>query len=69
MASATLDVPDLWADHHVLIVRELLTTMNGVSNVLASPARKQINLEFDPAVAPLEAIKGKLAGAGYPVQV
>ena len=40
MPKATLDVPGLWADHHVTAVREALTGLEGVDEVYASAAWK-----------------------------
>ncbi len=68
MANATLDIPNLWADHHVLAVRSLLTGIKGVNNINASAAKKQVSIEYDPTVVSLESLKDCLASAGYPLR-
>ena len=63
----TLDVPALWADHHVLKVRETLTRLEGVDDVFASSAWKQILVRYDETKTNRPAIEQTLAQAGYPV--
>ncbi len=67
MKSVTLQVPGLWADHHVLKVRRLLTGMAGVGEVYASAKNKEVTVSYDPGQVDLAAIEGALAQAGYPV--
>jgi copper chaperone CopZ len=67
MEKLQLDVPTMYADHHVLKVREVLTRLPGVENVYASSAWKQVLVTFDPAKINRETIEQKLAEAGYPV--
>ncbi len=69
MEKLQLNVPDLWADHHVLKVRIILGEMNGVQDVVASSAFRMVSLSFDPAVTNPEAIKAALAFAGYPIAI
>jgi copper chaperone CopZ len=59
-------VPNLWADHHVLKVRETLAALPGVQDVIASAAFRAVALRFDPALTSPEAIATALAEAGYP---
>jgi len=67
MEKVMLDVPALWADHHVLRVRDVLVGLGGVESVYASAAWKQVLVTFDPdQVNPAE-IEQCLADAGYPV--
>ena len=47
MSKLVLDVPTLWADHHVLKVRDALVTLEGVDEVYASAAWKQVLVDFD----------------------
>jgi copper chaperone CopZ len=67
MAKVTLDVPALWADHHVLAVRDALVALDGVKQVYASAAWKQVLVEYDGKKTKPEAIEKALAEAGYPV--
>ena len=67
MESTVLSVPKLWADHHVLRVREVLTALDGVEDVYASSAWKQIVVKHDPDKLEASAIAEALLGAGYGV--
>jgi copper chaperone CopZ len=62
-----LNVPDMWADHHVLRVRAILNAMDGVQDVIASSAFRMVALVYDPAVISPGAIMATLDDAGYPV--
>ena len=64
MSISTLQVPKMYADHHTLRVREALTSIPGVVNVVASSGRKMVTVEYgDPASA--EQIQQALVEAGY----
>ena len=67
MAKVTLDVPTLWADHHVLRVREALLKLDGVSDVYASSAWKQVLVTYNNKKVKKADIEKALADAGYPV--
>jgi len=67
MEKAVLDVPTLWADHHVLKVRDALFQSEGVEDVYASSAWKQVLVTYDEAKTDRAAIEKALAEAGYPV--
>ena len=67
MAKVTLDVPILWADHHVLKVREALLKLDGVSDVYASSAWKQVLVTYNNKKVKKADIEKALADAGYPV--
>ncbi len=69
LAKVVLDVPTLWADHHVLKVREALLSLEGVQSVYASSAWKQVLVQYDEAKVERSAIERRLAEAGYPVAV
>jgi copper chaperone CopZ len=66
-SQAVLEVPTLWADHHVLKVRDALVNLEGVDGVYASSAWKQVLVSYDSAKTDLAAIEKTLAEAGYPV--
>lgn len=63
MEQLTLTISKMWADHHVLAVREALAALDGVE-VEASAAQKIVRLSFDPAVGQ-ERILQALRDAGY----
>lgn len=65
MDKVIIDVPSMYADHHVLAVRNLLTGLDGVEDVYASSAFKQVLVRYDPAAVRAEAITQVLADAGY----
>lgn len=59
-----LTIPKMWADHHVLAVREALAALDGVGEVEASAAQRIVRLSFDPTVGQ-ERIVQALRDAGY----
>lgn len=67
MEKVALEVPTLWADHHVLKVRGVLNKLEGVENVYASSAWKQVLVTYDGAKTDQAALEKALAEAGYPV--
>lgn len=67
MTKVVLDVPTLWADHHVLKVRDALTSLEGVNDVYASSAWKQVLVDYNNRKVKRAAIEKTLAEAGYPV--
>lgn len=67
MEKVTFSVPAMWADHHVLAVREVLGRVTGVEEVLASAMYKDVLVKYDPASVNPEALKGALADAGYEI--
>ncbi len=70
MEKLQLNVPDMYADHHVLRVRAALAALEpNVQNVVASSAFRLVAFEYDPAAITAEAIQAALAEAGYPTGV
>ncbi|MCX7669361.1 MAG: heavy-metal-associated domain-containing protein, partial [Anaerolineae bacterium] len=67
MEKLQFNIPGMWADHHVLKVRNVLTGMAGVQDVVASSAFRMVALNYDPAVVTPEQIAAALASAGYPI--
>ncbi len=68
MEKLQLNLPDMYADHHVLRVRAILAALApGVENVVASSAFRIVAMDYDPAVIAPEAIKAALAESGYPI--
>ncbi|MGA9532699.1 MAG: heavy-metal-associated domain-containing protein [Anaerolineales bacterium] len=69
METITLAVPKMYADHHVMAVRAALAEVDGIEQILASAAWKQIEIGFDSDKTAAEDIQAALEGAGYPVGV
>jgi copper chaperone CopZ len=67
MDRTQFNLPDMWADHHVLKVRAVLTALQSVQDVVASSAFRMVSLAYDPAVITPDAIKAALEKAGYVV--
>lgn len=67
MEKIQFNVPNLWADHHTLKVRDVLTQMTGVQDVIASSAFRMVAMTYDPAIVSPGAIMATLEEAGYPV--
>jgi len=67
MEKVVLDLPALWADHHVQAVREVLAGLDGVEDVYASSGWKQALVSYDPGKIKPATIEEALAEAGYPV--
>ena len=66
MKSLTLAVPAMYADHHVLRVRDALLGLSGVVEVVASASRRQVALDYEEGGIGPEEIAQALADAGYP---
>jgi copper chaperone CopZ len=65
MEEVTFSVPAMWADHHVLAIREALGQVAGVKEVLASAMYKDVLVKYDPATATPKDLEKALAEAGY----
>jgi len=65
MEKAQFSVPTMWADHHVLKVREALAALPGVQDVIASSAFRAVALSYDPDTIGVEAITAAISDAGY----
>ncbi len=65
MEKLTLELPALYADHHVLAVRQLLAELPGVTAIYASSAFHVVEVTFDPAQIDAERIRARLGEAGY----
>lgn len=66
MEKLVLGVPTMWADHHVLAVRNALFALAGVDDVVASSAFKTLHIVFDPSRVSAQDIVKALVAAGYP---
>jgi copper chaperone CopZ len=67
MEKVTFSVPAMWADHHVLAVREALGSVSGVTEVLASSLYRDVLVKYDPTTASPDTIKTALSEAGYEI--
>ncbi len=65
MKQVTLTIPAMYADHHVTRVRNLLSPIAGVENVIASSAFKEVVVEFDEKKTSQDALVKALTDAGY----
>jgi len=65
MEKLTLDLPGMYADHHTLQVRQVLLALEGVEEVYASSAWKQVMISFDRNKINPTAIEKALTEAGY----
>ena len=65
MNQTLINLPEMWADHHVLLVRQVLLDLKGVSEVQASSGRRGVLVGFDEGATSLEAIQEALITAGY----
>jgi copper chaperone CopZ len=65
MERLNLSVPAMYADHHVLAVRQVLSQLPGVDEVEASSAIKMVRLSYDPARTNPQAVANALEAAGY----
>ena len=67
MDKVTFSTPTLWADHHVLAVRQALGQVTGVAEVTASALYRDVLIKYDPASVTPQALAGALTQAGYPI--
>jgi copper chaperone CopZ len=67
MENIILDVPTMYGDHHVLKVRDALADLDGIEELYASSAWRQLMISFDPKKVKQENIEQTLADAGYPL--
>ncbi|MBI4788670.1 MAG: heavy-metal-associated domain-containing protein [Chloroflexi bacterium] len=65
MEKITLTVPAMFADHHVINVKRLLSPLSGVETVIASSAFKTVVIEFDGSKTSQAVLVQALTDAGY----
>ncbi|GIK54386.1 MAG: heavy-metal-associated domain-containing protein [Chloroflexi bacterium] len=65
MTTLSLSLPMMYADHHVLAVRQLLLALPGVVDVYASSSFQVVDVSFDETRCAEEEIRSVLAEAGY----
>ena len=67
MENVLFDVPAMYADHHVIAVRQALLSLPGVEDVWASSAWQQVQVTYNPAAVSPADLGRALEQAGYPV--
>ena len=67
MEKVVLQIPSMWADHHVLAVRTALAQVPGVAEIVASSMYGDVIVNFDPTVTNPQALTQALDQSGYPV--
>jgi len=66
MKQLILEMPTMYADHHVLKVREALEGLKGIEEAFASSAWKKLMISYqEKSIKPAE-IEEALTKAGYP---
>ena len=65
MERVSLGAPTMFADHHVLKVREILLALQGIEDVIASSAWQTVIVSYDPDKTDASAIEEALSKAGY----
>jgi len=65
MKELTFSLPAMYADHHVLRVREALAAIDGVVEITASAAQRKVTVTCKDSAVSAEAIERALAEAGY----
>ena len=65
MEQVSFSAPAMFADHHVLKVREALFALEGVTDVYASSAWQTVVVSFDEGKVGSAAIEDALSEAGY----
>lgn len=65
METLSLELPAMYADHHVVEVRRILSELPGVNNIYASSSFHAVEVTYDPAQVDADAITGTLDQAGY----
>jgi len=65
MEKMMLDVPKMYADHHVEAVRTALLQLDGIEEVIASSAFKRVIVGYDPKRLRPSGVEEALRAAGY----
>lgn len=65
MKTFQIDLPTMYADHHVLEVRRILLSLPGIEDLYASSSFQVLQLSYDDTKLKEEDIVAKLDEAGY----
>ncbi|MCJ7568340.1 MAG: heavy-metal-associated domain-containing protein [Anaerolineales bacterium] len=66
MKQLILEMPTMYADHHVLKVREALEGLKGIEDAYASSAWTKLMISYQEETIKPEEIEKALTTAGYP---
>jgi copper chaperone CopZ len=66
MTELILELPTMFADHHVLKVRDALDGLKGIEEIYASSAWKKIMISYKKNSIKPDEIEAALEKAGYP---
>jgi copper chaperone CopZ len=67
MEKVTFGIPTMWADHHTLAVREALSQVGGVDEVVASALYKDVLIKYDPETVTADELADAVVAAGYEI--
>jgi excisionase family DNA binding protein len=67
MENTLFTIPSMYADHHVIAVRQALLALSGVEEVWASSAWQQVQVTYDPVTLSPDDLSQALEHAGYPI--
>jgi copper chaperone CopZ len=65
MKIATLSLPMMYGDHHVIAVKELLAALPGIADIYASSAFQTVEVQYDENSLTEAEITAQLEQAGY----
>ncbi len=65
METTTFDLNMMYGDHHVIAVRELVSSIPGVEEIYASSCFQILEVAYDENKVDAATIEGKLEEAGY----
>jgi copper chaperone CopZ len=65
MKTTTFELPMMYGDHHVVEVRNLLSTFPGIQEIYASSSFHIVEIQYDETQLSEEEIRDKLGAAGY----
>jgi len=65
MKCLTLELPAMYADHHVTEVKRILAELPGIGTIYASSAFQTVEIEYDESLTGRTDIEGVLDAAGY----
>ena len=65
METTTFKLSMMYADHHVIEVRKLISSLPGVEEIYASSCFQVLEVTFDESKVSAETIEEKLVEAGY----
>jgi copper chaperone CopZ len=67
MEKVTFSIPAMWADHHVLAVRQALGQVAGVEEIVASAMYKDVVITYDEATTAPDTMVAALNQAGFEI--